>query len=140
MVAATPAVTILERAGVTHTVHRYRSDRRAGSFGDEAVTVLADRLGVEAGQVFKTLVISVSGPDGTGLAVAVIPVPERLSLKAAAAALGRSRAQMATPDAVLRSTGYVLGGVSPLGQRTPCLLYTSPSPRDKRQSRMPSSA
>lgn len=119
MAAATPAVTVLERAGILHTVHRYRSDPRAGSFGDEAVDKLAADLGVDAAQVFKTLVISVSGSGGTGLAVAVIPVPERLSLKAAAAALGMSRAEMARPDAVARSTGYVLGGVSPLGQRTP---------------------
>ncbi len=119
MAAATPAISVLERAGVSHTVHRYRSDPRAGSYGDEAVDKLAESLGVDAGQVFKTLVISVSGAGATGLAVAVIPVPERLSLKAAAAALGMSKAEMAKPDAVQRSTGYVLGGVSPLGQRTP---------------------
>ncbi|GAA1461315.1 Cys-tRNA(Pro) deacylase [Williamsia maris] len=119
MAAATPAITVLEQAGVAHTVHRYRSDPRAGSFGDEAVDALASDLGVDGAQVFKTLVISVSGAGGNGLAVAVIPVPQRLSLKAAAAALGMSKAEMATPDAVRRSTGYVLGGVSPFGQRTP---------------------
>ncbi|WP_188489484.1 Cys-tRNA(Pro) deacylase [Williamsia phyllosphaerae] len=118
MAAATPAITALDRAGVSHTVHRYRSDPRAGSFGDEAVDQLAESLGVEAGQVFKTLVISVPGAGTTGLAVAVIPVPQRLSLKAAAAALGVSKAEMAKPDDVQRSTGYVLGGVSPIGQRT----------------------
>ncbi|MBJ7290231.1 Cys-tRNA(Pro) deacylase [Williamsia sp.] len=119
MAAATPAVSILERSGVAHTVHRYRSDPRTGSFGDEAVDTLTESLGVDAAQVFKTLVISVSGAGRNGLAVAVIPVPARLSLKAAAAALGMSKAEMAKPDAVQRSTGYVLGGVSPLGQRTP---------------------
>ncbi len=117
--SATPAVSVLDTAGITHTVHRYRSDPKSGSFGDEAVDVLVASLGVDAEQVFKTLVISLSGTGSSGLAVAVIPVPARLSLKVAAAALSASRAEMAPPTAVRRSTGYVLGGVSPLGQKTP---------------------
>ncbi len=116
--AATPALAALEDAGVAHRVHRYRSEARSGTFGDEAVAALAEELGIRAAQVFKTLVIGVAGSGTSGLAVAVIPVPERLSLKAAAAALGMSKAEMAAPAAVQRSTGYVLGGVSPLGQRT----------------------
>ncbi len=91
----------------------YHHDPRARSFGDEAVDALAATEGVSAAQVFKTLVLAVPG----GLAVAVLPVPARLSLKAAAAALGVSKATMADPAAAQRSTGYVVGGISPLGQR-----------------------
>ncbi len=75
---------------------------------------LGERLGVAAAQIFKTLVISLS--DGS-LAVAVIPVPDTLSLKAAAGALGGGKAAMAERTLAERATGYVLGGISPLGQR-----------------------
>ncbi|MCV7415982.1 aminoacyl-tRNA deacylase [Mycolicibacterium litorale] len=110
--AATPAIAALLSAGVDHEVLQYRHDPRAGSYGEEAVEELAD-TGMEATQVFKTLVIAIP----RGLAVAVLPVPARLSLKAAAAALGVPKAAMAERAAAERSTGYVLGGISPLGQR-----------------------
>ncbi|MDX1888620.1 aminoacyl-tRNA deacylase [Mycolicibacterium sp. 050158] len=113
--AATPAIAALLTAGVPHEVLRYHHDPRAESFGDEAVAQLAESAGVSPEQVFKTLVIAVP----TGLAVAVLPVPYKLSLKAAAAALGAARAEMADPAAAERSTGYVVGGISPLGQRKP---------------------
>ncbi|MGV9711787.1 aminoacyl-tRNA deacylase [Gordonia sp. NPDC003424] len=117
--AATPAISALERAGIEHTVHRYTHDPRNEAYGDEAVAAAA-KLGVSAEQVFKTLVIDLGG----SLAVAVVPVPKRLSLKAATAALsdtvpGAGKAAMADEKAVTRSTGYVFGGVSPIGQRTP---------------------
>ena len=117
--AATPAVTALERAGITHSVHRYTHDKNSDAYGAEAVAALTDTLGISPEQVFKTLVIDLGGQ----LAVAVVPVPRRLSLKAAAAALadvalGSSKAAMAAEKAVTRSTGYVFGGVSPIGQRT----------------------
>jgi Cys-tRNA(Pro)/Cys-tRNA(Cys) deacylase len=111
--AATPAIAALVAAGVPHEVLRYHHDPRADSFGDEAAEELATSAGVSAEQVFKTLVIAVPN----GLAVAVLPVPSKLSLKAAAAALGVPKATMAEPAAAQRSTGYVLGGISPLGQR-----------------------
>jgi Cys-tRNA(Pro)/Cys-tRNA(Cys) deacylase len=111
---ATPATKVLVQAKAAHRVHAYQHDTRASSYGDEAVAVLAAELGVVAEQVFKTLVIDLTG---TGLAVVVLPVPAKLSLKAAAAALGASRAIMADPAKAQRSTGYVLGGISPLGQR-----------------------
>ncbi|MBY4573593.1 aminoacyl-tRNA deacylase [Gordonia paraffinivorans] len=117
--AATPAIAALERAKIVHTVHRYDHDPRSESYGTEAVDHLADELGIVAEQVFKTLVVELSGSRRPGLAVAVVPVPRKLSLKAAAAALGASKAKMAEAKAVTRSTGYVLGGVSPVGQRTP---------------------
>ncbi|TFV58696.1 aminoacyl-tRNA deacylase [Mycobacterium sp. PS03-16] len=111
--AATPAIAALVAAGVEHEVLAYQHDPRAGSYGEEAVHELADRAGVVADQVFKTLVIALPA----GLAVAVLPVPAKLSLKAAATALGAAKAVMADRAAAERSTGYVLGGISPLGQR-----------------------
>ncbi|MGE2836463.1 aminoacyl-tRNA deacylase [Mycobacterium sp. SMC-4] len=110
--AATPAIAALVSAGVAHSVLQYRHDPRSDSFGDEAVDELA-RDGVVADQIFKTLVVALP----TGLGVAVLPVPAKLSLKAAAAALGSPKATLADPAAAQRATGYVVGGISPLGQR-----------------------
>ncbi len=110
--AATPALAALVAAGVCHEVRRYRHDPRVADYGAEAVAALAGP-GLVPEQILKTLVIA--GPSG--LAVAVLPVPWKLSLKAAAAALGLPRAALADRAAAERSTGYVLGGISPLGQR-----------------------
>jgi Cys-tRNA(Pro)/Cys-tRNA(Cys) deacylase len=112
--ASTPAIRTLAKAGVAHRVHAYAHDPRADSYGTEAVDALAAQLDVTAAQIFKTLVIELS--TGT-LAVAVLPVPNTLSLKAAAAALGAPKAAMADKAKAERVTGYVLGGISPLGQR-----------------------
>ena len=112
--AATPAITALLAAGVPHEVLRYQHDPRNESFGEEAVDELADVHGVDPDQVFKTLVIAL---PKNALAVAVLPVPSKLSLKSAAAALGAARATMAERAAAERSTGYVIGGISPFGQR-----------------------
>ena len=108
---------MLLTAAVPHEVLRYHHDPRSESFGEEAVTALAGAGdgAVVPEQVFKTLIIA--GPSG--LAVAVLPVPWKLSLKAAAAALGLPNVTMAERSAAERSTGYVLGGISPLGQRKP---------------------
>lgn len=105
----TPATALLARAGVEFTVHAYDHDPSAASYGREA----ADLLGVAPERVFKTLVADVDG----ALTVAVVPVSGSLDLKALATAVGGKRAAMADPAAVTRTTGYVLGGVSPLGQR-----------------------
>ncbi|WP_319446018.1 MULTISPECIES: aminoacyl-tRNA deacylase [unclassified Mycobacterium] len=113
--AATPAIAALVAAGVPHEVLAYHHDPRNESFGDEAVTALAATMDVSAEQVFKTLIVAVP----KGLAVAVLPVPYKLSFKAAAAALGVPKAEMADRAAAERSTGYVIGGISPLGQRKP---------------------
>lgn len=110
--AATPAIKVLLAAGIAHEVLAYQHDPRETAFGEEAVAELA-ATGLRPEQIFKTLVIAVP----TGLAVAVLPVPDKLSLKAAAAALGVARAEMADPAVAQRSSGYVLGGISPLGQR-----------------------
>ena len=105
----TPATVALEAAGVAFTVHAYEHDPAAASYGQEA----AEAMGVSQDRVFKTLLADV---DGT-LTVAVVPVAARLDLKALAAAVGGKHAAMADPAAAERATGYVLGGISPLGQR-----------------------
>jgi Cys-tRNA(Pro)/Cys-tRNA(Cys) deacylase len=112
--AATPALAALTKAGVPHQVVKYDHDPREHAFGVEAVNALATD-GIAPGQIYKTLVIAV--PDG--LAVAIVPAAARLSLKAAAAALGVAKASMADPALAQRTTGYVLGAVSPFGQRKP---------------------
>ena len=111
--AATPAITALVAAEIPHEVLRYHHDPLSESFGDEAVNELAGVDGVDPEQVFKTLVVALP----KGLAVAVLPVGFQLALKAAAAALGVAKATMADRAAAERSSGYVIGGISPFGQR-----------------------
>jgi Cys-tRNA(Pro)/Cys-tRNA(Cys) deacylase len=116
----TPATVALERAGAAFTVHAYEHDPASGlPYGEEA----AAALGTSPSQVFKTLVAEV---DGT-LAVAVVPVAGSLDLKALAAAVGGKRAAMADPAAAERTTGYVRGGISPLGQRKQLLTVLDAS-------------
>ena len=105
----TPATALLARQKVPHTVHEYDHDPRAASYGTEA----SDALGLAAERVFKTLVAEV---DGT-LTVGVVPVSGQLDLKALAAAVGGKKAKLAEVAAAERATGYVAGGISPLGQR-----------------------
>lgn len=106
----TPATVALAAAGIDFTLHPYEHHRDAESFGTEA----ADQLGLEHDRVFKTLVAEVTGR----LVVAVVPVSGQLDLKALAQAVGAKKATMADPKAAERSSGYVLGGISPIGQRT----------------------
>ncbi|WP_034270125.1 Cys-tRNA(Pro) deacylase [Haloechinothrix halophila] len=106
----TPATTLLTKRGISHTVHTYQHDPKADSYGLEAV----DALGLDPSRVFKTLVADVDGK----LTVGVVPVTGQLNLKALAAAVGGKRATMADPAAAQRATGYVLGGISPLGHRS----------------------
>lgn len=110
----TPATAALTRAGVTFTLHPYAHADGERHFGDEATAA----LGLDPAQVFKTLVADLGGERGS-LAVAVVPVARQLDLKAFALALGAKKAALADPAAAERSSGYVLGGISPLGQRTP---------------------
>ncbi|MEU2024900.1 Cys-tRNA(Pro) deacylase [Streptomyces sp. NPDC016469] len=105
----TPATVALTAAGTAFTVHAYEHDPASPSYGEEA----AQALGVSPDRVFKTLVADVDGH----LTVAVVPVAGSLDLKALAAAAGGKRATMADPAAAERTTGYVRGGISPLGQR-----------------------
>jgi Cys-tRNA(Pro)/Cys-tRNA(Cys) deacylase len=108
---ATPATTALSAAGISFTVRAYEHDPRATSYGEEA----AAALGVPTDRVLKTLLADVDG----SLVVAVVPVSGQLDLKALARALGGRRAAMADAAAAERSTGYVVGGISPVGQRRP---------------------
>ena len=105
----TPATVALTRAGVEFALHEYHHDPRATSFGQEA----ADALGVAPERVFKTLLAEVDGR----LTVAVVPVSGQLDLKALARAVGGSKAAMADVAAAQRATGYVVGGISPVGQK-----------------------
>jgi Cys-tRNA(Pro)/Cys-tRNA(Cys) deacylase len=106
----TPATALLSKAKIAFTLHPYEHDPRSQAYGDEA----AEALGVEPTRIFKTLIATVEGK----LACAVLPVASRLDLKAFAAALGGKRAELADPAAAARATGYVIGGISPLGQRS----------------------
>jgi Cys-tRNA(Pro)/Cys-tRNA(Cys) deacylase len=107
---ATPATVALLAAGIPFTAHAYIHDPSVRNFGLEA----ASALELDPDQVFKTLLVDV---DGT-LAVGVVPVSGSLDLGALAAAVGGKRAAMADPVLAQRKTGYVLGGISPIGQKT----------------------
>jgi Cys-tRNA(Pro)/Cys-tRNA(Cys) deacylase len=107
----TPATLALDRAGVDYRLHPYDHDPRAASYGLEA----AAALGVDPARVFKTLLASLDG----SLVVGIVPVSGQLDLKALARALGGSKAVMAEVSAAERVTGYVAGGISPLGQKRP---------------------
>lgn len=106
----TPGINVAKKAKVAHTVHEYAHDPASESYGLEA----AEKLGIAEARVFKTLVVSL---DGRELAVGVVPVSAMLSMKQIARAAGAKKAAMAAPAEVERATGYVLGGVSPLGQK-----------------------
>lgn len=108
--SGTPAIVAAERAGIAFRVLEYDHAPGVESYGLEA----ASALGVAPEMVFKTLVVAV---DGAQLAVAIVPVNARLNLKALAAVAGAKRADMADPTDAERATGYVVGGISPLGQR-----------------------
>ncbi len=107
--AGTPATVALTRAGVDFSTHPYEHDPAAASYGLEA----AEALGLEPDRVFKTLFVDVDGR----LVVGVVPVSTQLDLKAVAAAVGGKKATMADPASAERATGYVVGGISPLGQK-----------------------
>lgn len=108
----TPAINAAKQAKIRHQIHQYTHDPNHPSFGEEA----AEALGVTPDRVFKTLLVQLDGEAGR-LGVGVVPVAAKLDLKAVAAALGAKKAAMAESRAAERATGYVLGGISPLGQR-----------------------
>ena len=120
--APTPAIAVLTRAKIAHTLLPYEHDARSTAFGDEAVAA----LGRDPHQVFKTLVARLDG----ALVVGVVPVSGSLDLKALAAALGGKKAVMAAVADAERSSGYVAGGISPLGQRTTLRTVIDASARD----------
>lgn len=106
----TPAINAAKKAGIAHRIHEYDHDSNAESYGLEA----AEKLGVDPERVFKTLVVQL---DDGRLAVGIVPVATSLNMKSMATALNAKRAEMADMEAAERSTGYVAGGISPLGQK-----------------------
>jgi Cys-tRNA(Pro)/Cys-tRNA(Cys) deacylase len=111
--AATPALVELTRAGVTFEAHDFEHIRGERNFGLAA----ADALGVDAARVFKTLVATVDGNGRAAAVVGIVPVDRQLSTKALAAAVGAKRAELAAPELAERLTGYIVGGISPFGQK-----------------------
>lgn len=107
--SATPATVALRAAGIPFTEHAYQHDPSATSYGLEA----AEALGLDPERVFKTLLAEVDG----ALVVGIVPVRGKLDLKRLAAAVGGKRAEMADPAVAERRTGYVVGGISPIGQK-----------------------
>lgn len=107
--SGTPATVALTRAGIAFTLHAYDHDPRSTSFGEEAATA----LGLTTDEVFKTLLAHVDGRPVVG----IVPVSGSLDLKALAAVAGGRRADMADPATAQRLTGYVVGGISPIGQK-----------------------
>ena len=110
MALGTPATVALTAAGIAFTPHAYEHDAANTNFGLEAAAALQ----LDAEQVFKTLLADVDGM----LTVAIVPVTGKLDLKALAAAVGGKKAEMADPRVAERKTGYVVGGISPIGQKT----------------------
>jgi Cys-tRNA(Pro)/Cys-tRNA(Cys) deacylase len=110
----TPAVIELQRAGIVFTVHEFDHDPAEKSYGLAA----ARALGVEPDRVFKTLLADVTGSGGGAVqVVGIVPVTAQLSMKEIAAAVGGKRADMCAPATAERITGYVVGGISPFGQK-----------------------
>ena len=106
----TPAVDAAKKAGIQFTLHEYLHDSATSSYGEEA----ANLLNISPLQAFKTLIIA---DNDNKLAVAIVPVSHQLALKSVAKALGTKKATMANPAEAEKSTGYILGGISPLGQK-----------------------
>ena len=121
----TPAVVAAQQAAIEFRIHEYRHDPAAPSYGEEA----AQALGVTAERVFKTLIVELEGKPRQ-LAVAVVPVAKQLDLKALASASGAKKAVMAKAEEAERATGYVLGGISPLGQRKRLVTVLDASARE----------
>ncbi|SDO38533.1 Cys-tRNA(Pro) deacylase [Desulforhopalus singaporensis] len=120
----TPAINILRKKKIPYKIHEYDHDPASSSYGMEA----AEKLGVKEQRVFKTLVVGLG--DGGDMAVGIIPVACKLNLKQMAKAAGAKKAFMAPRQDVERATGYILGGVSPLGQKRRLKMYLDSSAKN----------
>lgn len=115
----TPAINLLKKKKIKHNVHSFKHDPNFGAYGDEVV----EKLGFEAERVFKTIIVALDG-NGKNLCGAIVPVTGLTDLKHVAKAAGAKKAAMADPKEAERATGYVTGGISPVGhkKRIPLLL------------------
>jgi Cys-tRNA(Pro)/Cys-tRNA(Cys) deacylase len=109
----TPAIVMLDDAGASFTVHEFHHEPSERNYG----LVAAEALGVEPDRVFKTLVVNLTGDRGVEQVVGIVPVSGQLSLRELSQALGGKRAEMCPPEIAQRITGYVVGGISPFGQK-----------------------
>lgn len=123
----TPAINLAKKKKVTHAIHQYDHNPSHDSYGLEAV----EALGQDPKKVFKTLLFCLNGV-AKDLAVAVIPVDQKLNLKLAAKAAKGKKAEMANPEIAQKTTGYVVGGISPLGQKKalPTFIHSSAEPQE----------
>lgn len=116
----TPAINAAKKARIVYTIHEYEHDDSCDAYGLEA----ADKLGIDPGRVFKTLIVADGGKD---LYVAIVPVSSQLSLKLMAKAVRVKKVSMADAKTVESTTGYVLGGISPIGQKKPLKMVIDSS-------------
>ena len=112
----TPAIRLLKKHKIKFNIHQYQHDSHQSHYGQEAANKLGVELNIIAGQIFKTLVVSMNGDNKT-LAVCVLPVDCTLDLKQAAKTLACKKIELADPKLAQKRTGYIVGGISPLGQK-----------------------